>query len=134
MTLVKWVDFDVRGDGRGDLVALESFRNIPFEIKRVYYLKNTQCDQPRGFHAHKNLNQIAICLSGSLTMTLDDGNQRESVVMESSNKGLIIGNMIWREMHNFSNDCVLMVLADQYYDESDYIRDYQIFLSTTHSK
>lgn len=131
MKLGKWIDFKINSDGRGDLVALEGNGNIPFEIKRVYFLKNTKSDHPRGFHAHRKLNQVAICLSGSLVMVLDNGHERESVTMNSFSQGLLIGNMIWREMHSFSEDCVLMVLADQLYSEEDYIRDYNAFLDVS---
>jgi dTDP-4-dehydrorhamnose 3,5-epimerase-like enzyme len=115
------------GDGRGVLVSLEAFKNVPFEIKRVYYLTQLKPNCPRGFHAHKNLEQLLICLNGSCDLILDDGTERKTVHLNDSTKGLLIESMIWREMQNFSTDCVIMVLAGQYYDENDYIRDYETF-------
>lgn len=128
MSLINLIDLPVLGDERGSLVALESLKNIPFEIKRVYYIFGTDTQTSRGFHAHKQLQQLAICLSGQCRMVLDDGQKREEVWLDSPAKCLLIGNSIWREMHDFSADCVLLVLASEYYDEADYIRDYEMFL------
>lgn len=130
MSLIKWIDFQTLGDERGSLVALEQDKNIPFEVRRVYYIFRTAKGVSRGFHAHKELKQIAICLSGSCRMVLDDGHVREEVWMNNPTKGLLIESMIWREMHEFSDDCILLVLADQLYDEKDYIRSYSDFLET----
>ena len=130
MSLIKWVSFDAIGDGRGQLVALEGNKNIPFDIKRVYYMTGMKPGVPRGFHAHRQLQQVAICVTGYCRIILDDGNCREETWLDSPAKGLLIGDMVWREMHDFSQDCVLMVLANEYYDESDYIRDYEQFLET----
>jgi dTDP-4-dehydrorhamnose 3,5-epimerase-like enzyme len=127
MSLIKWAPFETIGDGRGQLVALESNNNIPFEIKRVYYMTKMKPTVPRGFHAHRQLKQVAICVAGHCRFILDDGIHREEVWLDSPGKGLIIGNMVWREMHDFSQDCVLMVLASEYYDEADYIRSYNEF-------
>ena len=129
MSLIKTVNFKPLGDDRGSLVALESNKTVPFDIKRVYYIFETQQGVSRGFHAHKNLKQLAVCVTGSCRFVLDDGKTRESIVLDSSATGLIIENLTWREMHDFTSDCVLMVLANRYYDESDYIRDYQEFLN-----
>lgn len=127
MSLVKWVEFPPLGDSRGSLVALEAEKTIPFTIKRVYYIFGTQEGVARGFHAHKKLSQVAICVTGKCRMLLDDGRSRESVWLDSPTKGILIENMIWREMHDFSEDCVLLVLASEHYDESDYIRVYEDF-------
>lgn len=127
MTLINLIDFPVLGDERGSLVALEGMKNIPFDIKRVYYIFGTD-EQPRGFHAHKNLQQVVLCVAGKCRMILDDGEERESVWLDQPNQGLFISNNIWREMHDFSKDCVLLVLASECYDEDDYIRDYNEFL------
>ncbi|TWI76914.1 WxcM-like protein [Desulfobotulus alkaliphilus] len=129
MTLLNWIDFAVRGDARGSLVAIEGGKNIPFEIKRVYYIFETKEGVARGFHAHKSLQQVAVCVRGKCRMILDNGRVREEAWLDSPSKGLFIGNMIWREMHDFSPDCVLMVLASEFYDEGDYIRDYDTFLT-----
>ena len=128
MALIKWASFDAIGDGRGQLVALEGNKNIPFDIKRVYYMTGMKPGVPRGFHAHRRLQQVAVCVAGHCRFILDDGSLREEVWLDSPAKGLLIGNMVWREMHDFSQDCVLMVLASEYYDEADYIRDYEHFL------
>ena len=129
MKLVKWIEFQNHGDDRGQLVALEIGKehNVPFDIKRIYYIYRTEIGVSRGFHAHKQLKQVAICVSGRCRMVLDDGHDRESVIMQCPTKGLLIRDMIWREMHDFSDDCVLLVLASEHYDESDYIRDYDNF-------
>ncbi|MDT8869689.1 sugar 3,4-ketoisomerase [Vibrio fluvialis] len=126
--LIRFIEFPIIGDERGSLVALESMKDIPFDIKRVYYLYGMQSDIPRGFHAHKNLVQIAICVKGSCDILMDNGIKKEVVNLSSPSRGLIINTMQWHEMSNFSNDCVLLVIASDVYDESDYIRDYKTFL------
>ncbi len=128
MSLIKWAHFPALGDERGSLVALEAGNTVPFDIKRVYYIFGTEKNVARGFHAHHNLQQVAICVTGKCRMILDDGNTREEVWLDSPTKGLLIGDLVWREMHDFSEDCVLLVLASEYYDENDYIRDYDKFL------
>lgn len=127
MSLIKTVELPAFGDGRGDLVSIEECQNVPFTIKRVYCLYNLG-NHPRGMHAHRNLLQLAFCVHGSCRFVLDDGNKRESIVLSRPTEGLLIGNLVWREMHDFSDDCVIMVLASEHYDEADYIRDYDNFL------
>ncbi len=122
------INFKSLGDERGLLISLEQNRNIPFEIKRVYYIFDTQKEVSRGFHAHKKLKQLAVCVSGSCRFVFDDGAEKKEVVLGDPLKGIVIDKMIWHEMHDFSEDCVLMVLASECYDESDYIRNYDIFL------
>lgn len=129
MSLLHWVDFPPLGDERGSLVALEGEKTVPFAIQRVYYIFGTQAGVARGFHAHRDLHQVAVCVTGRCRMLLDDGFKREDAWLDSPTKGIVIGNMIWREMHDFSPDCVLLVLASHHYDESDYIRDYNDFLA-----
>ncbi|MFM5800091.1 FdtA/QdtA family cupin domain-containing protein [Aeromonas caviae] len=128
MSLIKLIEFPMLGDERGSLLSLESNKNIPFDIKRVYYIFNTVNGISRGFHAHKALKQVAIAVSGSCRFVLDDGVDKADVILDMPTKGLLIESFMWREMHDFSDDCVLMVLADQLYDESDYIRKYEDFL------
>ena len=106
MQIIKYA-FQQHGDDRGMLVALEEFNDIPFEIKRVYYMYDTKEGVRRGFHAHKNLQQILICIHGSCK---------------------VLSNKMWREMYDFSPDAVLMVLASEVYKEEDYIRNYDDFL------
>lgn len=128
MSLIEWTHFPPLGDNRGSLVALEAEKTVPFAIKRVYYIFATQQGVARGFHAHRNLKQVAICVTGSCRMILDNGLQREEAWLDSPTKGLLINDLVWREMYDFSEDCVLLVLASEHYDEADYIRDYDIFL------
>ncbi len=118
------------GDERGNLVSLEANRNVPFEIRRVYYLYGTRADVSRGYHAHKNLKQLIVAVSGSCRFVLDDGAARTEVILDDPAMGLLVESNVWREMHDFSRDCVLMVLASALYDESDYIRDYDEFIRT----
>jgi len=119
----------VRGDERGSLIALEGGYDLPFEIARVYYVFGTELGASRGFHAHLALHQFAIAVSGSCTMLLDDGDQRVEVRLDRPERALSIGPMIWREMRDFTPDCVLLVFADAHYDETDYIRDYDRFMA-----
>lgn len=121
-------DFKTLGDDRGSLIALEENYNTPFAIKRVYYIFDTKKDVRRGYHAHINLKQMAICVKGRCTFVLDDGKTREEITLDSPNHGLLIEGLIWREMFDFSSDCILVVLASEHYNESDYIRDYQKFM------
>lgn len=128
MSLIKIVSFKPLGDERGSLIALEGNKSVPFDIKRVYYIFDTKKGVSRGFHSHRNLKQVAVCVTGSCRFVLDNGKQKEEVILDSATKGILIEDLIWREMYDFSPDCVLMVLASEYYDESDYIRDYVDFL------
>ncbi len=128
MNLIKLIDFSPLGDERGSLVALESNNTVPFDIKRVYYLFGTKEGVSRGFHAHKALKQVAVCVTGKCKMLLDNGKEKAEVWLDSSTKGIFIESMVWREMHDFSDDCVLLVLASEHYDEADYIRDYDDFI------
>jgi dTDP-4-dehydrorhamnose 3,5-epimerase-like enzyme len=128
MSLIQLVDFPALGDERGSLVAIEAQKKVPFEIKRVYYLFGTKAGVARGFHAHKELKQLAICVTGKCRMILDDGASKEDAWLDSPTTGLLIDSMIWHEMHEFSADCVLLVLASEHYDETDYIRNYDDFL------
>ena len=126
--VIKLETLALKGDSRGSLISLESNKNVPFEIKRVYYIFGTQPGVSRGFHAHKDLEQVAVCVSGGCRFILDDGVTQEAIILDSPEKSIFIGPMIWHEMHDFSEDCVLMVLASAYYDEDDYIRDYNDFM------
>ncbi len=127
MQITKYL-FQSHGDDRGQLVALEENNNVPFAIKRVYYMYNTVSNAVRGKHAHKKLQQILVCVHGSCEVLLDNGKEKETLLLDKPHEGLYIQNSVWREMYNFSSDAVLMVLASELYDETDYIRDYQEFL------
>lgn len=124
----KIINFQKHGDDRGMLIALEENKEIPFQIKRVYYMYDTLKDVRRGFHAHKKLRQILICTSGSCKIHLDNGKETAEVLLDKPWQGLFIESDMWREMYDFSPDAVLMVLASEVYDESDYIRNYDEFL------
>ena len=128
VSIMKSLSFNPLGDDRGSLVALEGGIDVPFDIKRVYYIFGTVPGVARGFHAHMELEQAAVCVTGSCRMILDRGFGREEIILNSSTKGIYIPTRTWREMHDFSSDCVLLVLASQHYDEGDYIRDYSQFL------
>lgn len=121
------IDFKPLGDERGHLIAVEAEKSVPFPIRRVYYIFGTKGGVERGFHAHRELQQVAVAVSGSCEMILDDGKVSTSVVLNSSSKGVCIEPNIWHYMRNFSSDCVLLVFADQHYDEGDYIRNYDEF-------
>lgn len=127
MQVVKYV-FQPHGDERGQLVALEELKDIPFKIKRVYYMYDTLPGVTRGYHAHKSLEQILICIHGSCKIRLKNGVEEKVIPLEKPYEGLYISNNMWREMFDFSEDAVLMVLASELYDESDYIRDYDEYL------
>lgn len=124
----KIIDFNVKGDERGSLVAIEENKDIPFDIKRIYYIFDTLENVPRGFHAHKKLEQILISVSGSCRIKLDDGTEQKIFNLDKPNKGLYVGKMLWREMFDFSDGCVLLVLASEFYCPNEYIRDYSKFL------
>ena len=127
MEVIKYV-FQRHGDDRGMLVALEEGKEIPFPVKRVYYMYDTVPGVRRGFHAHKCLEQILICIHGSCKIHLDNGKETEEVELNNPYEGLYIPNNIWREMYDFSPNAVLMVLASVIYDEADYIRSYDEFI------
>ncbi len=122
------LNFQIRGNHDGSLVALENSKEIPFDVKRVYYIWGTKRDVIRGRHAHRKLEQVIICMAGTCDFILDNGTEKETIHLDNPSKGLLIRHNIWREFTNFSPDCVIMVLASEKYDESDYIRDYQTFL------
>lgn len=127
MQVVKY-QFQQHGDERGQLVALEEFKDIPFEIKRVYYMYETKEGVRRGYHAHKSLEQILICIHGSCKILLDNGTEKKIVSLEKPYEGLYVPNNMWREMYDFSSDAVLLCLASELYHEDDYIREYDEFL------
>ena len=116
-------------DRDGSLIIAEAQRDIPFDIKRVYYINNLEnCISIRGKHAHHKLQQVIFCINGSFTLHLDDGLTKQDVLMNRDNVGVILGPMLWHEMLDFSSGCVLLVFASDFYNESDYIRDYATFL------
>lgn len=118
---------DIKNDQRpmGHLTPIESMIDIPFEIKRIYYLTRVPENTIRGFHSHKVLQQVLICLNGSVQVSISTPYEKEFITLDVQNKGLYIGPMIWREMYNFSPGSVLLVLASEHYEDSDYIRNYR---------
>ena len=127
MQILKYV-FQQHGDERGQLVALEEMKDIPFGIKWVYYMYETGEGVRRGYHAHKTLKQILVCVHGSCKILLDNGYEKKIVSLEKPYEGLYIEHNMWREMYDFSADAVLMVLASEHFNENDYIRNYDEFL------
>ena len=126
--LLQLVEIPQRGDTRGGLSVVELGGVLPFVVRRIYWIYGTKPGVSRGFHAHKKLRQLCVCVAGSVRLSLFDGRREESVVLDSSAKGLLIGAGLWREMHDFSPDCVLMVFADAEYQESDYVRSKEDFV------
>jgi len=123
------IDFKKIGNSDvGFLIALEGNREIPFNIKRIYYIYNVPKEIKRGFHAHKRLEQILICMSGSVKIKVDNGNEKRIFELNNPSKGLYVGPGVWHEMYDFGKSAVLLVLASEYFSESDYIRDYEEFL------
>lgn len=127
MELIKYT-FPPHGDDRGQLVAIEAMKDLPFSVNRVYYIYDTLPGVRRGFHAHKNLQQVLLCVNGSCKIHLDDGTDTAEVTLDKPNEGLYIANNMWREMYDFTPGAVLLVLASEYYDEADYIRNYEDFI------
>ena len=135
--LYRKVNFKKFTDGRGDLVPLElgRERDIPFDVKRCYFISNPTNDGIRGRHAHRNLEQVVVCLNGSFTLTLDDGKgAKEDILLDRDDFGIHIKDLVWRELKGFSKNCVVLVFADNHYDEDDYIRNYDSFLKVVNGE
>ena len=115
-------------DPRGNLSFIEGGQQIPFDIKRVYYLYDVPGGSDRGSHAHKNLHQFIVAMSGSFDVVLNDGKEKKRFHLNRSYNGLYVCPMMWRNLDNFSSGSVCMVLASEYYSEVDYIRDYEDFI------
>ncbi len=124
----KILDFNPLGDHRGKLISLESQKEIPFDIKRIFYIFDTNPDHARGFHAHKTSEQIVVAMDGACRFILDDGTKREEILLNRPDRGLYIGRNVWNEMHDYSYGCKLMVICNEHYNENEYIRNYNDFL------
>lgn len=121
------IQFARHKDRRGNLSVVEGNRDIPFEIKRVYYLYDVPGGEGRGGHAHKTLQQLIIAVSGSFTVVLDDGSEKRSFLLNKPYEGLLINPGMWRTLKDFSSGAVALVLASEYFDEDEYIRNYPEF-------
>ena len=128
LTICEVIDLPRISDPRGNLTFVEGERHVPFAIQRVYYLYDVPGGAERGGHAHRELHQLIVAMSGSFDVHLDDGYSKKSIHLNRSYRGLYVCPMIWREIDNFSSGAVCMVLASNRYDEADYYRDYQDFL------
>jgi len=128
---VNLINFNIKGDFDGNLIAIENSKNIPFSIKRAFYIFNTQPNVIRGKHAHYKTNQVLICISGSCSIKLFDGMSTKVIQLTNNTTGLLLPPHYWHEMYDFSDGAILMVLADTLYDESDYIRDKDTFIKYT---
>ncbi|MBT0741462.1 WxcM-like domain-containing protein [Campylobacter lari] len=125
MKNIKILNFEEHITESGSLIALQESDEIPFKIKRIYYIYNLDQNAIRGKHAHKDLEQICVCVSGQCSFYLSNGKEEFRVKLNSPSKGLYIGNMIWREFTDFSKDCVLMVIASKKYNPKDYIVNFE---------
>lgn len=127
LNLCKIVTLPKIADARGNLTFIEGGRHVSFDIRRVYYLYDVPGGAERGGHAHKELHQLIVAMSGSFDVVLDDGREKKRFHLNRSYFGLYVCPMIWREIDNFSSGSVCMVLASNFYDESDYYREYGDF-------
>lgn len=126
----KLIDFKIYPDERGKLTSLTENQEIPFEIKRIYYTWDMPHEAIRGGHAHKELDEVVICLSGSCDFVLDDGKEKITITLDKPNIGLYIKANLWRDFRNFSKDCIVLLIASDCYKTDDYIRDYDEYIKT----
>lgn len=124
----KLIDLNVNGDSRGHLISFEKGSNCPFDVKRAFYIFDTKPNIARGAHANKNSEFMLIPISGSCKVKVDDGKNSQIIELNSPHHGLYLNKMLWKEMYDFSYNAILLVLASTYYDENEYIRDYNQFL------
>jgi hypothetical protein len=129
MSQCKILNLKKISDGRGNLTAIESLKDVPFEIKRIYYMYDIPEDKIRGEHAHKNLEQLILCLNGSFDIIIDNGVCKKKFSLNDPSYALYVPKMHWRILDNFSKNSICLVLASQEYNENDYYRDYNDFLS-----
>lgn len=118
----------------GFLCFAESKKHIPFNIKRFYFIYDVEDNSERGHHAHKKCQQVLFCIKGKIKIILDNGFNREELVLKKPNQGIYLGSRIWHEMIGFSKDTILLIVASDFYKEADYIRNYQDFIKLIHQK
>lgn len=126
---VEFLELERLTDPRGNLTFIEGGRHIPFDVKRVYYLYDVPAGEARGGHAHYQLQQLIIAVAGSFDVVLDNGYERKTIACNRPFQGIFMKSLVWRELENFSSDAVCLVLASMRYEESDYIRNYDDFIS-----
>lgn len=124
---IKQIDFQKHADSRGMLVVAEYEKEIPYPVNRIYYIFGVGQNTRRGFHSHKKLQEICIPIHGKCKIMVTDGNEKQIITLDDPSKGLYLANNVWREIYDFSQDCVLLVLASEKYSEDDYIRSYDEF-------
>ena len=130
-SLFKFVNYSSK---YGDLTAIEENEDIPFDIKRIYYITKVPLDIERGFHAHRRLHQVLICLNGSVKVRVKNPKEEAEYILNDATVGLYLGPYIWREMYDFSEGAVLLVLASELYDENEYIRNMDFYLEETKNR
>lgn len=123
----KVLEFNQLGDERGHLVVIEGNKDIPFEIKRLFYIYGTKDNVVRGKHANRKSKFILINLSGSCKINVDDGNNKEEIILDKAHQGVYLEEMVWKDMYDFSEDSILLVLSNEYYDKEEYINNYVEF-------
>ncbi len=128
MTNCRMISFKTFGGAWGNLNAIEGGGNLPFMIRRVYYITKVPEGITRGFHSHRKLEQVLLCVNGSVSIRVKTPFEEEVISLDDPSKGLYIGHMVWREMFDFSPGSVLLVLASELYTESDYIRDHDQYI------
>lgn len=124
----KELEFSQLGDVRGEMIVAECKKEIPFDIKRIFYMYDTKGDIVRGKHANRNSEFVFINVKGKCTILLDDGFEKKEVVLDKPNVGIYLDKMMWKDMYNFSEDAILLVLSNCVYDTNEYIRDYEEYL------
>ena len=124
----KSIRFNQLGDERGHLVVVEGLKDVPFDIKRVFYIYGSDCDVVRGKHANRKTEFVLINVSGTSKVTTDDGYEKVTFNLDEPHMGVYIPEMVWKDMYDFSKDSVLLVLASEHYDGSEYMRDYEEFI------
>lgn len=127
MKKYKMLSFLQLGDDRGHLVVVEGMKDIPFEIKRMFYIYGTKSDVIRGQHANRNSEFVLINLAGSCKIKVDDGKNIETIILDKAHEGIYLDKMVWKDMYDFSKDSILLVLSNYSYDSQEYVRDYNEF-------